>query len=209
MSVRVLLADDHVIVRQGLRQLLIQEGYNVVGEATDGREAVRLAQELHPDIAIVDLAMPILNGLDATRQILKVSPSTKAIVLTLQKEGQYATEAFRAGIKGYVVKTYGATELCKAIQEVIRGSIYLSPDIAEVVYQARTESLPSHDPLTPREREVLQLIAEGKTMKEIAMILEISSNTVESHRARIMNKLNIHEKAGLVRYAIRRGLTHP
>src|SRR5947208_6615085 len=206
MALKILLADDHAIVRQGVKQLLTREGFSVVGEAGDGREAVRLARELSPDIAVLDLGMPLLNGVDAARQILKVSPSTKPIVLTFKKEAPYVVEAFRAGARGYVLKTHGASDLFEAIRKVSCGTAYISPDLAEVVPQIWTQDSPD-DPLTPREREVLQLIAEGKTTKEIAALLEISFNTAESHRNRIMKKLIIHETAGLVRYAIRRGLT--
>ena len=206
MPLRILLAEDHLIVRQGVKQLLTREGYSVVAEAADGREAVRLAREHCPDIAVLDLGMPLLNGVDAARQIHKVSPSTKAILLTFKKEVPYVVEAFRAGAKGYVLKTHGASELFEAIRKVSGGTAYISPDLAEIVPQIlNTDS--AEDPLTPREREVLQLIAEGQTTKEVATILGVSFNTAESHRNRIMKKLNVHETAGLVRYAIRRGLT--
>jgi DNA-binding NarL/FixJ family response regulator len=206
MSLRILLADDHVIVRQGIRNLLTQAGYDVVGEATDGREAVQLARDLHPDIALLDLAMPLLNGIDAAREIRKVSGQTKPILLTMQNEGPYVTEAFRAGVKGYVLKTQGTKDLCEAIREVARGSIYVSPSLSETTLGTPAESVLPPDPLTPREREILQLIAEGKSSKEAADILGISFHTVESHRTRMMSKLAIHTRAGLVRYAIRQGL---
>jgi len=206
MSLRILLAEDHLIVRQGVKQLLTREGYSVVAEAADGREAVRLAREHCPDIAVLDLGMPLLNGVDAARQIHKVSPGTKAILLTFKKEVPYVVEAFRAGAKGYVLKTHGASELFEAIRKVSGGAVYISPDLADVVPQILTRDS-TDDSLTPREREVLQLIAEGNSTKEIAALLGISFNTAESHRNRIMKKLNIHETAGLVRYAIRRGLT--
>ena len=206
MSLRILLAEDHAIVRQGVKQLLTHEGYSVVAEAADGREAVRLAREHCPDIAVLDLGMPLLNGVDAARQILKVSPSTKPILLTFKKEVPYVLAAFRAGAKGYVLKTHGASDLFEAIRKVAGGTVYISPDLSEVVPQILSKDS-TDDPLTPREREVLQLVAEGKTTKEIAALLEVSFNTAESHRNRIMKKLNIHETAGLVRYAIRRGLT--
>ncbi len=206
MPLRILLADDHVIVRQGVKNLLTQAGYDVIGEAADGREAVELARNLHPDIALLDLAMPLLNGIDAAREIRKVSSQTKPILLTMQNEGPYVTEAFRAGVKGYVLKTQGARELCEAIQEVCRGAIYVSPTVSVSTFNTPTESARPSDTLTPREREILQLIAEGKSSKETAGILGISSHTVESHRTRMMSKLAIHTRAGLVRYAIRQGL---
>ncbi|TLY21759.1 MAG: response regulator transcription factor [Nitrospirae bacterium] len=208
MALKILLADDHAIVRQGVKQLLTREGYSVVGEAADGREAVRLAQELSPDIAVLDLGMPLLNGVDAARQILKVSPSTKPIVLTFKKEAPYVVEAFRAGARGYVLKTHGASDLFEAIRKVSCGEAYVSPDLTEIVPQIWSKNT-AENPLTPREREVLQLVAEGKTTKEVATLLGISFNTAESHRNRIMKRLNIHETAGLVRYAIRLGLTSP
>ncbi|MGH7255257.1 MAG: response regulator [Nitrospirales bacterium] len=210
MSLHILLADDHLIVRQGLKSLLEREGYLVVGEAGDGREAVQLSQELQPDIAVLDLAMPMLNGMDAAREILKVTPKTKTILLTMHTEDPYVVQALRAGVRGYLLKTQATTDLLQAIKEVSRGAIYLSPGISRVVvdaYLAKSEIPP--DPLTPREREVLQLVAEGKTTKEVAAILGISVKTAESHRTRIMEKLEIHETAGLVRYAIRQGLIQP
>jgi len=206
MSLRILLADDHVIVRQGIRNLLTAAGYDVVGEAADGREAVQLARDLQPDIALLDLSMPLLNGIDAAREIRKVSGQTKPILVTIQNEGPYVTEAFRAGAKGYVLKTQGTGDLFEAIREVARGSIYVSSSIPDSVLSAPAESALSPDPLTPREREILQLIAEGKSSKEAADILGISFHTIESHRTRMMSKLAIHTRVGLVRYAIRQGL---
>jgi DNA-binding NarL/FixJ family response regulator len=210
MAIQVLLADDHQIVRQGLKGLLEREGFKVVGEATDGREAVRLAGKNHPDVAVIDLVMPALNGVDAAREMLRSAPRLKAILLTMHTEDPYVLEALRAGVSGYVLKTQAADDLVQAIREVTRGSIYLSPGISRTVvdaYRSKTDLPP--DPLSPREREVLQLVAEGKTTKEVAAILGISVKTAESHRTRIMSKLNIHETAGLVRYAIRRGLIQP
>jgi two-component system response regulator NreC len=210
MPLRIILADDHLIVRQGLRSILEQEAYTVLGEAGDGREAIRLAQELGPDVAVLDLAMPLLNGLDAAREITRVSPQTKTILLTMHTEDPYVMEAMRAGVKGYLLKTQAAQDLVRAVREVSRGAMYLSPGISRTVveaYLAKSELPP--DPLTSREREVLQLIAEGKTTKQVAVILGVSVKTAESHRTRIMGKLEIHETATLVRYAIRRGLIQP
>jgi len=210
MPLRIILADDHLIVRQGLRSILEREAYTVLGEAGDGREALRLAQELRPDVAVLDLAMPLLNGLDAAREISRVSPQTKTILLTMHTEDPYVMEALRAGVKGYLLKTQAAQDLVQAIREVSRGAMYLSPGISRTLveaYLAKSELPP--DPLTPREREVLQLVAEGKTTKEVAVILGVSVKTAESHRTRIMGKLEIHETASLVRYAIRRGLVQP
>jgi DNA-binding NarL/FixJ family response regulator len=158
-------------------------------------------------VAVLDIGMPLLNGLDAAREVGKVSPGTKTILLTMHTEDNYVLEALRAGIKGYVVKSQAAADLIQAISEVSRGRVYLSPSISQVVVQAYlTQSELPPDPLTAREREVLQLIAEGKTTKEIASLLGISVKTAESHRTRLMEKLGIHETASLVRYAMRRGL---
>ncbi|OLC54647.1 MAG: DNA-binding response regulator [Acidobacteria bacterium 13_1_40CM_4_69_4] len=210
MPIQVLLADDHQIVRQGLRAMLEHEGFKVVGEAGDGREAIHLAETTHPDVVILDLAMPALNGLDAARDILRNSPRAKAILLTMHTEDPYVLEALRAGISGYVLKTQATIDLVQAIREVTRGAIYLSPGVSKTVVDAyRSKSDLPPDPLSPREREVLQLVAEGKTTKEVAALLGVSVKTAESHRTRIMSKLGIHETAGLVRYAIRRGIVQP
>lgn len=210
MFLRVLLADDHQVVRQGLRALLEREGYEVVGEASNGLEAIRFSQSLHPDVAVLDLAMPLMNGIGAAREILRESPQTRTILLTMYTEAPYVHEALRAGIRGYLAKTQVAEDLLEAIREVSEGRIYLSPMVSEVavqVFQANGELPP--DPLTPREVQVLQLLAEGKTTKGTAALLGISGKTVESHRCRIMEKLNIHDMAALVRHAIRRGLIQP
>lgn len=207
MSCRVLVAEDHVVVRQGLKALLERENFEVVGEASDGREATRLACELLPDVAILDLVMPRLNGIDATRAIRGKCPEVRTIALTMHTEDQYVLAALQAGFRGYVLKSQAASHLVRAIQEVCRGEIYLSPAVSKVVVDAYLgrKALPE-DPLTQREREVLQLVAEGKTTKQIAHILGIAAKTAESHRTRIMGKLEIHDTAGLVRYAIRRGV---
>lgn len=210
VSYRLLIAEDHQIVREGFRVLLEKHGFKVIGEAADGREAVRLAQTLQPDVAVLDLSMPLLNGLEATREIGQSSPRIKTILVTVHTADQYVLQALQAGARGYVLKSQTTSDLVRAINEVMRGGIYLSPGISEAVVQAYLgkAELPS-DPLTSREREVLQLIAEGKTTKEIADLLGISVKTVEAHRARLMDKLDIRQTAGLVRYAIRRGLTQP
>lgn len=210
MPLKILLADDHTLVREGLKALLEREGFAVVGQASDGREATDLARTVRPDIAVLDLTMPSLNGIEAARALHQDSPRTKSIILTMYTEDQYVLQALRAGVKGYVLKTRAAADLIQAIREVSHGAIYLSPGVSQALvsaYLAKTELPP--DPLTPREREVLQLVAEGKTTKEIAVILGISVKTVESHRGRTMQKLDIHETASLVRYAIRRGLVQP
>lgn len=210
MSIRILLADDHAIVREGLKALLEREGFEVVGEASDGYEAVQRAEQLCPDVAVLDLAMPLLNGLEAARTILRNLPRTKTILLTVHAEDQYVLEALRAGISGYVLKGQTKADLVQAIREVSRGAIYLSPGVSRALVQAslgKADFPP--DPLTPRERQVLQLIAEGKTTKEVARLLGVSVKTAEAHRTRIMQKLDLHETASLVRYAIRRGLIQP
>jgi two-component system response regulator NreC len=207
MPTRILLADDHQIVRQGLRALLENEGFAVMAEASDGHEAVRLAQTLKPDVSVLDVTMPQLNGLDAARAILRASPTTKTVLLTMHTEDRYVSEALKAGVRGYVLKSQASADLVQAIREVARGMTYLSPGVSRAVvdaYLAKTDLPP--DPLTLRERQVLQLVAEGKTTKEVAAMLGVSVKTAESHRTRIMAKLNIHETAGLVRYAIRNGL---
>jgi len=207
MSIRLLLADDHHLVRQSLRALLEREGFQVLADAADGREAVRLAEQLKPDVAILDVAMPVLNGLEAAQQIHKASPRTKVILLTMHPEEQYVAAAMRAGVKGFLLKNQAAQDLVRAIEEVAKGGVYLSPRVSQVIVEAslgRREI--DADPLTPREREILQLIAEGSATKQVAAQLGISVKTAESHRARIMKKLDVHEVAGLVRYAIRQGL---
>ncbi len=210
MPTRILLADDHLIVRQGLRALLEREGFAVAAEVADGREAIRAAQERCPDVAVLDFGMPLLNGLGAAHEILRVCPRAKAVLLTMHTEDHYVLEALQAGVKGYVVKTQAAADLVRAIHEVLRGMTYLSPGISQAVVEAYlAKSAMPPDPLTAREREVLQLVAEGKSTKEIAQLLGITFKTAESHRTRIMKKTNIHETASLVRYAVRRGLIQP
>lgn len=210
MIQRIVLADDHSMFRQGLRSLLEAQGATVVAEASDGREAVRLARSLNPDIAVLDVSMPLLNGIDAAREIHRLAPKTQVILLTMYEEDEYVLEAMRAGVRGYVLKSQAAGDLAQAIREVAKGLVYLSPGISETVINGyMTKATPSTDPLTTRERQVLQLIAEGKTTKQIAAILSLSVKTADSHRTRIMKKLDIHETASLVRYAIRRGLIQP
>jgi DNA-binding NarL/FixJ family response regulator len=210
MAIRVLLAEDHLIVRQGLKALLERAGMEVVGEASDGLEAVRLAEKHKPDVAVLDVVMPNLNGLDAGRQIMQKVPGTRIALLTMQTEDHQVASALRAGVKAYLLKTQAAEDLVQAIHEVNRGHVFLSSAVSRVVVDGYLsgEQAPV-DPLAPREREVLQLVAEGKTSKEIAGLLNVSVKTAESYRANIMEKLDIHETAGLVRYAIRRGLVSP
>jgi DNA-binding NarL/FixJ family response regulator len=212
MPIRIILADDETMVRQGFKLLLEREREHIriLGEASDGRQAVRLARELHPDVAVLDLAMPVMNGLEAAREILREAPVTKTILLTVHAEDRYVMEALRAGVQGYVLKTQPVEDLVQAIREVASGAAYLSPAVSRAVVDAylASEGSPA-ERLTPRERQVLQLVAEGKTTKEIAKIMGVSAKTSESHRLRIMQKLGIHSAAGLVRYAIREGLVNP
>jgi two-component system response regulator NreC len=210
MPIRIVLADDHVLVRQGLKSLLEREGFQVVAEAANGQEAVSHVQSLQPDLVVMDISMPTLNGLDAARQMTRSSPKTKTILLTQHDEPQYVSEALEAGVKGYVLKNQVASDLLLAIRQVSRGQVYLSPGVSSAVMEAyQSKSKKSANPLTPRERQVLQLIAEGKSTKDVASLLGISVKTAESHRTRLMQKLDIHETASLVLYAVRHGIVQP
>jgi DNA-binding NarL/FixJ family response regulator len=210
MPIRVVLADDHALVRQSLKSLLEREGFQVVAEASDGQEALRHVESLKPDIAVVDISMPTLNGLEAARQLSVSSPKTKTILLTQHDEEQYLSEALEAGVKGYVLKSQVANDLIQALRQVSRGEVYLSPGVSGAIIGAyRSRAQKPKDPLTARERQVLQLIAEGKSTKDAATLLGISVKTAESHRTRLMQKLDIHETASLVLYAVRRGIVQP
>jgi len=210
LSIRVLLADDHEIVRQGLKALLLQRGFNVVADVSDGLEAVESARTLRPDVAVLDYSMPAMNGLNAARRIMQVSPETKTLLLTMHAEDRLVLESIRAGISGYLLKSRAALELYEAINEIQRGNTYLSPAISGTVVKAYVAGMETpENALSPREQEVLQLIAEGKTTKEVAVILGIAVKTAESHRTNIMTRLGIHDTAGLVRHAIRTGLIQP
>ncbi len=210
MSLRLLLADDHVLVREGLKTLLERHGFVVVGEAENGRDSVRLARTLAADIVIMDISMPVLNGIDATRELARRCEHAKAIVLTQHDEDQYVAEALRAGVKGYVLKRQASTDLVAAIHKVSRGEVYLSPGVSGALAGAIAgNGARAPSSLTGRERQVLQLIAEGRSSREVAAVLCISAKTAESHRTRLMQKLDIHETATLVRYAIRHGLIQP
>jgi two-component system response regulator NreC len=210
MPVRVLLAEDELIVRQGVKALLRADGFDVVGEAADGREVALLAARVTPDVAVLDIAMPVLNGLDGARAVRSASPATRVVLLTSYRDEHHVLEALRAGVKGYVLKTQASADLSQAIRDVMKGATYLSPGVSQVVVDAYLERRDAPcDPLTPREREVLQLIAEGKSTKQVAGMLGVSVKTAEFHRTRLMEKLEIHETASLVRYAIRRGMIQP
>lgn len=210
MALRLVLADDHVLVRQGLKSLLEREKFQIVAEASDGQEAISLVGKLQPDIAVVDISMPILNGVDAAREMGRSCPKTRVILLTQHEEDQYIHEALESGVKGYVLKSQVTCDLVQAIQRVSHGEVYLSPSVSRAVVEGyRSKSARLTDPLTARERQVMQLIAEGKSTKDTASLLGISPKTAESHRTSLMHKLDIHETASLVRYAIRRGLVQP
>jgi DNA-binding NarL/FixJ family response regulator len=205
-----MLADDHQIVRQGLRLLVEAAGITVVAEASNGPDALEAATKHHPDVAVLDLMMPRLNGLDVAREILRRQLSTGIILLSMNTQDHHVAAALRAGIKAYLSKTEAADDLVHAIREVAEGRVFLSARVSRVVvdgYLSGTSA--ASDPLAPRERQVLQLIAEGRTSKEIATEIGVSVKTAESYRAQIMQKLGIHETANLVRYAVRQGLVAP
>lgn len=209
MPIRIVLADDHEVVREALRSLLEREGFEVVGEAADGARAVKLCARLAPDVAVLDRSMEVLNGEMAAREIRKVSPKTRTLMLTMYAERAYVVRAVKAGVRGYVLKSRPAQELIEAIREVHAGNVYLSPSVSEAVVDALSGGGEEEDPLTAREREILKLVAEGNTTREISRRLGISGKTVESHRARILEKLHLHDTASLVRYAVRHGLIEP
>ena len=209
---RVLMADDHSLILAGLRKLVDGE-CEVVGTVEDGRALVEAAQKLRPDLILLDISMPLLNGLEATRQLTKLVPESKVIILTMHASPTYATEAFQAGASGYLLKRSAASELSQAIQSVLQGRQYLTPlitkDVLDSVFKPSTgeRGTPASTALTPRQREVLQLVAEGRGTKEIATILNVSVKTVEFHKFRIMQQLDIHTTADLTKYAITHGIT--
>jgi DNA-binding NarL/FixJ family response regulator len=212
-KINVLLVDDHTVVRQGLRALLqSEEDLEVSGEAENGRQAVMLARKTPPDVVVMDIAMPLLNGLEATRQILKLVPTARVLVLTFYGDDECVEQMMQAGASGYLMKQTAANDLLKAIREVQRGNSFFSPAIAKRLRDQCREAFTSGQPprkaseLTSREAEVLQLVAEGFSNKQIAGELCISIKTVEKHRQQVMNKLNIHDVAGLTRYAIAKGM---
>ena len=211
-ALRILLADDHTVVRQGLRKVLEERpDWQVVAEAGDGREAVRLAEQHRPDVAVVDVAMPLLNGIEATRQITKRAPQTKVLVLSMYSDEAYVTQMLKAGATGYLLKDSADVDLVQAVQAVSQGKSFFSPAVARLMSddyaRQRGENLVDrYESLSEREREIFQLVAEGKTNKEIAALLFISPSTVETHRARIMEKLDLHSAAEIVLYAVRRGV---
>ena len=214
MKVRIILADDHNIVREGLRSLIEKElGMEVVGEADNGRTTVKLAMDLKPDMIIMDVSMPDLNGIEATRQITHELPDIKVLALSMHSDKRFVAGILKAGASGYLLKDCAFEEMAGAIRAVADGGTYLSPGVAGAVIQDYVRRLSDSDTpmvtstLTPREREVLQLLAEGNSTKEVAARLNVSIKTVETHRRQLMDKLDIHSIAALTKYAIREGLT--
>jgi len=206
--IRVLLADDHAMVRKGFRLILeSQPDMEIAGEAGNGREAVELAERLHPDVVVMDVAMPELNGIEATRRLASSSPHTRVLALSMHKDSVYVREILRAGARGYLLKDSIDTDLISAVRAVARGDGYISPGVSDAVLSDyRRHVTDPLDLLTSREREVLQMIAESKTNKEIAVALNLSVYTVDAHRGKIMEKLNLHSTGELVRFAVRHGL---
>lgn len=210
-AIRILIADDHDLVRAGFRALLEKlDDCEVVAEADDGRQALRLVEQLRPDVVLMDVKMPSLNGLEATALITRDYPTVRVVILSMYTTEEYVIQALRAGASGYLLKDAATTELRLAVQAAVRDEMYLSPSISKRVLQDYIQLVGSGggmlDALTARQREVLQLIAEGRTMREIAQILRISVKTAESHRSQLMERLDIHDVPGLVRFAIRVGL---
>ncbi|HLG56410.1 MAG TPA: response regulator transcription factor [Vicinamibacterales bacterium] len=212
-ELRVLLGDDHTVLRQGLRKILEdRRDWHVVAEAANGRDAVREAMALNPDVAVLDIGMPLLNGIEATRQLARRAPSVRVVILSMHSDQAYVTQAVQAGARGYVLKESAASELIEAIGAVAAGKTFFSPPVAEVVFDDYVRGLTDRgitdrfDSLSEREREVLQLVAEGRSSKEIAEILSISPTTVETHRTHLLQKLGLRNTVEVVRYATRRGI---
>jgi DNA-binding NarL/FixJ family response regulator len=211
--IRVILADDHSVMRHGLRLILEQqEGFEVLGEACDGREAVSLAQELHPDVAVLDITMPNLNGIEAARQITDRQPEVAVVVLSMHADESYVLRALKAGARGYLLKESPESDFLAAIRSVSEGKAFFSPAVSRLLVEDYVRQMQdrdiedSYDLLTPREREILQLIAEGKSNKDIANFLNLSLYTVETHRSNILEKLNLHSVPELILYAVRKGV---
>jgi two-component system, NarL family, response regulator NreC len=212
-AIRILLADDHTIVRQGLRRILEENPrIQVIGEASDGRQAVQLTLEMKPDAVVMDLAMPQLNGMEAIRQITKRLPTAKVLVLSMYSDEGYVVQALEAGAKGYLLKDSADTDLMQAVLAVTKGKSFFSPPISKILLDEYVRQLQEkrlsdrYELLTEREREILQLIAEGKTSREVGELLNVSASTVDTHRAHIMEKLDLHNPYEVVLYAVRKGL---
>jgi DNA-binding NarL/FixJ family response regulator len=209
--IRILLADDHTIVRHGLRRMLEERPeWQVVAEACDGREAIRLAEQNNPDVAIIDVAMPLLNGIETTRQLVRRVPGLKVLVLSMHVDEVYVTQILKAGATGYLLKDSADTDLFQAVAAVAKGQSFFSPAVARLMVdeyvRPRPEGVDRYETLSDREREIFQLVAEAKTNKEIAALLGISPSTVETHRARIIQKLDLHSATEIALYAVRRGV---
>lgn len=212
-SLRILLADDHTLVRHGLRKILEERpDWEVVAEVGNGHDAVQQALELKPDVAILDIGMPVLNGVEATRQIIRRQPGVKVLILSMYSQEAFVTQAVQAGARGYLLKDSVGTDLSRAVTAVVEGKSFFSPAVAKVMLDEYLRRLADrgitdrYDSLTEREREVFQLIAEGRSNKEIAAVLGISPGTVDTHRGRIMEKLDVHSAVEIVLYAVRRGI---
>jgi two-component system, NarL family, response regulator NreC len=212
-QIRILLADDHTIIRSGLKLLLEQQAdFKVVGEASNGREAVELAARHHPQVVILDIGMPQLNGIEATRQILTQEPQTQVVILSMHSDEGYVLRALKAGARAYILKNSAEADLIRAVRTVADGKSFFSPVISQMLledYVRRVQDKEvedTYDLLTPREREVLQLLAEGRTNKEVANVLNLSLYTVETHRGNILQKLNLHGTPELILYAVRKGI---
>lgn len=212
-DVRILVADDHTIIRSGLRMLLErQPGFEVVGEAADGRQAVELARGLQPDVAMLDVAMPNLNGIEAARQICAELPKTRIVILSVHSDEGYVLKALKAGARGYLLKDSAESDIINAVRVVSAGKAFFSPEISRMMVEDYVRQLQhrgmddSYELLTTREREILQLLAEGKANKDIAAMLNLSVYTVETHRSHILQKLNLHSLPELILYAIRKGV---
>src|SRR2546426_3527052 len=208
--IRLVLADDHLVLRQALRALLEHGGLEVVAVGADGSAAVSAVQRYMPDVAVLDVAMPVLNGVDAPREIARIAPACPVILLSGVDDARFVKEALKVGVRGFVQKTQGSDDLVHAIEEVPSGRLYVSPGASQAIVDAcAMQSASDGSHLTPRERQVLQLVGEGKSTKQIAEVLHISVKTAEFHRGRLMKKLNVHDTANLVRYAIREGWIAP
>ena len=212
-QIRIVLADDHTIIRSGLRLLLEQQpDFKVVAEASDGRQAVQLVSKHHPNVVVLDIGMPELNGIEATRQIVAQDPHPDVVILSMHSDESYVLRALKAGARAYILKNAAEADLIRAVQAVSEGKSFFSPVISKMlledyVRQVREKEVEdSYDLLTPREREILQLIAEGKTNKEMATILGLSPHTIETHRGNILEKLNLHSVPELILYAVRKGI---